>query len=183
MLNIYLKFDFNALCKKVLDDTFAENRLNFTMDRLGEITILDNLSENELNDLSHKLGQYGISIVENQKSIQIEKVKEAIKEMVLTEQRLVVKSSVYLSEKLNTSYGHISNLFTEITNTSIENYIIIQKIEYAKQLLNSSSLTLTEIAFKLKYSSVAHLSTQFKNTTGLTPSGFKRIISKRRKQL
>lgn len=74
----------------------------------------------------------------------------------------------------------MSNLFSEVTYTSIENFIILQKIEYTKQLIINSQLTLTEIAFKLNYSSVAHLSTQFKNTTGITPSAFQRIINRRR---
>ena len=100
--------------------------------------------------------------------------------MILSEEVIMVKSSVFLAEKLNHSYGYISNLFSEITYTSIENFIIIQKIEFAKQLLTINELNLTEIAFKLNYSSVAHLSTQFKNTTGITPSAFQRIITKRK---
>jgi len=91
-----------------------------------------------------------------------------------------IKSSVYLAEKLSHSYGYLSNLFSEITFTSIENFIIMQKIEYTKQLIIKNQLSLTEIAFHLNYSSVAHLSTQFKNTTGITPSAFQRIIKKRR---
>lgn len=87
---------------------------------------------------------------------------------------------MYLAEKLNHSYGYISNLFSELTYTSIENYIILQKIEYTKQLIINNQLSLTEIAYKLNYSSVAHLSTQFKNTTGITPSAFQRIIKRRR---
>ena len=100
--------------------------------------------------------------------------------MVNSEEPLAVKSSVYLTEKLNHSYGYLSNLFSEVTYTSIENFIIIQKIELAKSLILKSQLNLTEIAFKLNYSSVAHLSTQFKNTTGITPSAFQRIILKRK---
>ena len=110
----------------------------------------------------------------------VQKIKDAIIEMIQTEETVMVKSSVFLSEKLNHSYGYISNLFSEITYTSIENFIIIQKIELAKQLLIINELNLTEIAFKLNYSSVAHLSTQFKNTTGITPSAFQRIIAKRK---
>ena len=87
---------------------------------------------------------------------------------------------MYLAEKLNHSYGYLSNLFSDVTYTSIENFIIIQKIELAKQLMIGNQLTLTEIAYRLNYSSVAHLSTQFKNTTGITPSAFQRIITKRR---
>lgn len=100
--------------------------------------------------------------------------------MVFNDEAPNVKSSVYLAEKLDHSYGYLSNLFSEVTYTSIENFIIIQKIEYAKQLISKNDLTLTEIAFKLNYSSVAHLSSQFKNTTGITPSSFQRIMTKRR---
>ena len=97
-----------------------------------------------------------------------------------SEKALNIKTSVYLAEKLEHSYGYLSNLFSEITYTSIENFIILQKIEYAKQLILTTNFSLTEIAFKLNYSSVAHLSSQFKNTTGITPSAFQRIISKRK---
>jgi AraC-like DNA-binding protein len=81
---------------------------------------------------------------------------------------------------LNYNYSYISNVFSEVTYTSIENFIILQKIELAKQLIIANELTLTEIAYNLNYSSVAHLSTQFKNTTGITPSAFQRIVSKRK---
>jgi AraC-like DNA-binding protein len=91
-----------------------------------------------------------------------------------------VKTSVYLADKLGFSYGFLSNFFSEVTYTSIKNFINLQKIEYAKQLIINEELSLTEIAFKLNYSSVAHLSAQFKNTTGITPTAFQRIITKRR---
>ena len=180
MLNVYLRFDFNAICKKIVQKALADLELKFSMERFGEVHFTEKMSDAKFQQVTDSLNEYGISIVENQKSIVIEKIKEVINQMVFSDDRLAVKSSVYLSEKLNMSYGHISNLFSEITYTSIENYIIIQKIEYAKQLITSTTLTLTEIAFKLNYSSVAHLSTQFKNTTGLTPSAFQRIIQKRR---
>ena len=102
--------------------------------------------------------------------------------MVKSEEPISVKISIYLSEKLNHSYGYLSNLFSEITYSSIENFIIIQKIELAKELINAGDMNLTEIAFRLNYSSVAHLSTQFKNTTGITPSAFQRIILKRKEK-
>ena len=101
--------------------------------------------------------------------------------MVFNEDVVInVKSSVYLADTLEHSYGYLSNLFSEVTYTSIENFIILQKIEFAKQLIIKQEFSLTEIAFRLNYSSVAHLSTQFKNTTGITPSAFQRIIAKRR---
>jgi AraC-like DNA-binding protein len=92
---------------------------------------------------------------------------------------VIVKSSAYISDRVGQSYAYLSNLFSEVTYTSIENFIILQKIEYTKQLIINEGLSLTEIAFKLNYSSVAHLSTQFKNTTGITPSAFFKIIKKR----
>ena len=130
--------------------------------------------------LTEELKEYGIDIIENQKSVLVQKIKDTIIEMIHSPELVNVKSSVYLAEKLSHSYGYLSNLFSDVTYTSIENYIILQKIEYAKQLIVSSDLSLTEIAFQLNYSSVAHLSTQFKNVTGITPSAFQRIITKRR---
>ena len=112
----------------------------------------------------------------------VQKIKDAIVEMVFSEKGVNVKASVYLAEKLNHSYGYMSSLFSEVTYTSIENFIILQKIERAKQLIINDKMTLTEIAYKLNYSSVAHLSTQFKNTTGITPSQFQKIIQKRREK-
>lgn len=108
------------------------------------------------------------------------KIKDAIVELVFSENNISVKASIYISEKLNHSYGYLSNLFSEITYTSIENFIIIQKIEYAKELMISNKYSLTEISLRLNYSSVAHLSSQFKNITGLTPSLFLKMISKRK---
>jgi AraC-like DNA-binding protein len=110
----------------------------------------------------------------------VQKIKDAIVELISSE-GISVKASIYISEKLNHSYGYLSNLFSEITHTSIENFLIIRKIEFAKELIISKKLSFTEIAYRLNYSSVAHLSTQFKNTTGMTPSQFQKIISLRRK--
>ena len=90
------------------------------------------------------------------------------------------KISSYLAEKLDQNYYYLANLFSEVTYTSIENFVIMQKIERAKQLMTIDQLTLTEISYKLNYCSVAHLSSQFKKTTGLTPSAFQRIINRRR---
>lgn len=139
------------------------------------------MSPEKLNLFSKLLDPYGIEIVKNQKTILIQKIKDTIVDMVFNENISVnVKSSVYLSEKLKYSYGHLSTLFSEVTYTSIENFIILQKIEFAKQLIISNELSLTEIAFKLNYSSIAHLSSQFKNITGMTPSAFQRVIIKRK---
>ena len=180
-MKVFVKFNFNTICNKVLEDKLNELDVKFRILGFGEIEFLENLTDKQKQNLHILLNNYGIEVVENEKIILVQKIKDTIIEMVFnSDEVLNIKTSVYLAEKLKHSYGHLSNLFSEITYTSIENYIILQKIEYAKQLILTTNLSLTEIAFKLYYSSVAHLSTQFKNTTGITPSAFQRIISKRR---
>ena len=179
-MKLFLKFDFNTVCKKVLEDKLKELNLKHKIIAFGEVEFFENPSQEVLNTLSEGLQEYGIEVIENQKTVLVQKIKDAISELVFSEDAPNVKSSVYLAENLNHSYGYLSNLFSEVTYTSIENYIILQKIEYTKQLIVNNKLSLTEIAYKLNYSSVAHLSTQFKNTTGITPSAFMRIITKRR---
>jgi AraC-like DNA-binding protein len=180
-MKVFIKFDFNSICKKVLEEKLEEHQIKHKVLGFGEIEFLEKLSSERLKEFSNSISPYGIEIVENQKSILIQKIKDTIVDIIYNEEANInVKSSVYIAEKIGHSYGYLSNLFSEITYTSIENFIIIQKIEYTKQLINSNQLSLTEIAFKLNYSSVAHLSSQFKNTTGITPSAFQRIIKKRR---
>ncbi|QTD36497.1 helix-turn-helix transcriptional regulator [Polaribacter batillariae] len=180
-MKIFIKFDFTAICNKVLKDTLETFNIKYKTLSFGEIEFLEKVSKEQLTALNETLKEYGSEIVENQKSILVQKIKDTIIDMVFNEDSHInVKSSVYLSEKLEHSYGYLSNLFSEVTFTSIENFIILQKIEYTKQLIIKNELTLTDIAYKLNYSSVAHLSTQFKNTTGITPSAFQRIITKRR---
>lgn len=180
-MKVFIKFDFNTACKKILKEKLDECQIKHRILGFGEVEFLERVSAEKLDLFSKSLDSYGIEIVKNQKAILIEKIKETIIDMVFNEDTsLSVKSSVYLSEKLNYSYGHLSSLFSEVTYTSIENFIILQKIEYAKQLIINNQLSLTEIAFKLNYSSIAHLSSQFKNITGITPSSFQRIITRRR---
>ncbi|WP_159949489.1 helix-turn-helix domain-containing protein [Polaribacter septentrionalilitoris] len=180
-MKIFITFDFTALCNKVLEEKLCDLDIKYKMLSFGEVEFLEKISKEKLTHLNNSLKEYSCSIIENEKIILVQKIKDTIIDMVYNNDNDIhVKSSVYLSEKLNQSYGYLSNLFSEVTFTSIENYIILHKIEYTKQLITNSNLTLTEIAYKLNYSSVAHLSTQFKNTTGITPSAFQRIITKRR---
>ena len=180
-MKIFVKFNFNVICNKVLEDKLNELDVKFRILGFGEVEILQKLTNEQEQNLHILFKDYGIDVIENEKIILVQKMKDAIREIVFsTDEALNIKTSVYLAEKLGHSYGYLSNLFSEITYTSIENFIILQKIEYAKQLILTTDLSLTEIAFNLNYSSVAHLSTQFKNTTGITPSTFQRIISKRK---
>ena len=124
--------------------------------------------------------------MDDRKSILIEKIKNVIVEYVHYadhDEPLKINFSNYLAGKLNHDYTYLSNLFSEVQGTTIEHFIIIHKIERVKELLVYDELNLTEIAYKLHYSSVAHLSTQFKKITGLTPSHFKQLRNKRRNTL
>lgn len=182
-MKLFIKFDINTICSLFLKHNLDQHNVNFTTLGFGEIEINDNLDADALESLKNKLTPCGFEIVENQKSVLVQKIKDAIIELVFMEDNNNYKSSVFLAEKLNHSYGYLSNVFSEVTYSSIENFIILQKIERAKQLIIINEMSLTEIAFLLNYSSVAHLSTQFKNTTGITPSAFQRIIKKRRENL
>ncbi|SMO92364.1 transcriptional regulator, AraC family [Chryseobacterium rhizoplanae] len=178
---MYVKFDFNALCKKVLDEKLKEHGLKYRLLNFGEVEFYEPLTKEQHSLFKQNLEDYGIEIIESQKTALVQKIKDAIVELVFSDEIILVKASIYISEKLNHSYGYLSNLFSEVAYTSIENFIILQKIEHAKALIIRNKQSLTEIAHKLNYSSVAHLSTQFKNTTGITPSQFQKIIGKRRR--
>ncbi|KPH13867.1 AraC family transcriptional regulator [Chryseobacterium sp. ERMR1:04] len=180
-MKMYVKFDFNALCKKILDEKLKEHGLKYRLLNFGEVEFYESLTQEQHSIFKKNLEDYGIEIIESQRTALIQKIKDAIVELVFSEETIQVKASIYIAEKLNHSYGYLSNLFSEVTYTSIENFIMLQKIEYAKELIISNKQSLTEIALKLNYSSVAHLSTQFKNMTGVTPSQFQKIIIKRRK--
>lgn len=178
---INFKYDIHKACTKIISDHLEELEMSYSFNGLGEIKINGDITEEELDFLRERLIPYGITVMNSQKESLVQKIKDVIVEMIYLEEKLPVsKTSTYLSEKLNLSYGYLSNLFSEETFSTIENFIILQKIERAKELLISGEHNLTEIAYKLNYSSVAHLSNQFKKTTGLTPSTFQRIISRRK---
>lgn len=180
-MKMYVKFDFNTLCRKVLEDKLRDQGLKYRLINSGEVELYESLTQEQCKAFKENLGDYGIEIIESQKTALVQKIKDAIMELVASDEIIPVKASIYIADKLNHSYGYLSNLFSEIANTSIENFIIIQKIEYTKDLIISGKHNLTEIAQILNYSSVAHLSTQFKNMTGLTPSQFQKIVTMRRK--
>lgn len=155
--------------------------IKYELLEFGEIEISDSVSDESFTELQNSLERYGIEIINNQKSQLVQRIKDTIIEMIYEKDKLPTSTiSNYLADKLNLSYGYIANVFSEYTYTSIENFIIIQKIERAKKLIVEDGLTLTEVSYKLNYSSVAYLSAQFKKVTGLTPSMFKRIVDRRR---
>jgi YesN/AraC family two-component response regulator len=181
-MKLYLKFDSNIAFKKILQEQLDKLQMEYTYLGFAEIEIDDSVTSGGIRELNASLNDYGIEIVETQKSILVQKIKDAIVEMVYMTDKPVTSNSVYLSEKLKQRYGYLSLLFSEVTFTSIENYILLQKMERAKQLISTNELTFSEIAYMLNYSSVAFFSNQFKSVTGLTPSAFQRIINKRREK-
>lgn len=182
-LRFYIKFDITRTCKAILEDIADSVQVPYNIEGNNDIEFKKPLSKEQYDLLTAGFSKYYIDIIDNQKTALVQKIKDTIVEMVWNEEDLPnVTTSSYLSSKLHHSYGYLSNLFSEVTFTSIENFIIIQKIERAKQLLLSGTHTLTEISYLLNYSSVAHLSNQFKKTTGLTPSSFQRIIKLRKEK-
>jgi len=179
-MKLYLKFDTNVALKKIVQEQLDKLQMKYDYLGFAEIEINETITSEKMRELDTCLNSYGIQIVENQKSVLVQKIKDTIIEMVYSEDKLPISNSIYLSEKLKQRYGYLSSVFTEITYTSIENFILLQKAERAKQLISTNEYTFTEIAYALNYSSVAHFSNQFKGTTGITPSAFQRIMNKRR---
>jgi YesN/AraC family two-component response regulator len=152
----------------------------FTVVELGEVETPEEISPQKLQEFKVALLRFGLELMEDKKIMLIEKIKTIIIEMIhYSDEPRLLNFSNYLSEKLDYDYHYLSNLFSEVKGTTIEHYIISHKIERAKELLIYNELSLTEIAEKLHYSNVAHLSNQFKKVTGLTPTFFKKMRYKR----
>jgi AraC-like DNA-binding protein len=171
-------------CKMVVKSELESLGLHYTVVELGEAEIKEDISTNKRDQLNIALKKSGLELIDDKKSMLIEKIKNIIIELVhYSEDQLKINLSDYLSEKLNYDYTYLANLFSEVQGTTIEKFFINHKIEKVKELLVYDELNLKEIAFKLHYSSVSHLSSQFKKVTGLTPSHFKQIKQKRRTPL
>ena len=151
---------------------------------LGEVELENELTETQYQKFSATLKEYGFEIIDKSNARIIEKIKNIIIELVhRSDETMKINYSAYIEEKLKKKYNYLSNLFSEIEGITIEQFIIFQKIEKVKELLVYDELSLSQIADKLGYSSVAYLSTQFKKTTGLTPSYFKSVKDKKRLSL
>jgi AraC-like DNA-binding protein len=154
--------------------------LHFVVVDLGEVEVLEDLSTEQLGQLDKALRTSGLELMEDRKGILIERIKNVIIEMVhQTDEIIRTPFSEFLSNKLNQDYTFLANLFSEMQGTTIEQFIIAHKIERIKELIIYDELNITEIAFKMNYSNVAHLSNQFKKATGLSPSHFKLLKEKR----
>jgi len=171
-------------CQMVVKSELEKLGLHHTKVELGETEIMEELSAEQRETLGTSLKKIGLELLDDKKNIMVERIKTLIIELVyFNEDQIKTNLSDYLSEKLNHNYTYLSNLFSEIKGTTIEKYYLSNKIEKVKELLVYDELSLTEIAYKLHYSSVAHLSNQFKKMTGLTPSHFKNLKNKTRNAL
>ena len=171
-------------CKMVVKEELTKLGLHFTSVELGEAEVLENISVKQHDQIRIALLKSGLELMDDKKSVLIQKIKNVIIELVhYSEEPLTINFSEYLSQQLHHDYTYLANLFSEVQGTTIEKFLIAHKIERVKELLVYNELNLTEIAYKLHYSSVAHLSAQFKKVTGLTPSHFKQLKNKRRSML
>ena len=168
-------------CKMSVKSELKKLGLHFIVVELGEADIMEDISAEQLDHLNAGLKNNGLELIDDNRSILVEKIKTIIIELVhYTDEQNKLNLSDYLSTKLNHNYTYLANLFSEVKGTTIEQFHLAHKIERVKELLVYDELNLTEIANKLHYSSVAHLSNQFKKMTGLTPTHFKNLKNKRR---
>lgn len=175
---------FTKLCKEMVKEEFNKLDLTYIFIELGEVEIMEELNHEQMDTLKEGLEKYGFEIMEDKKSVMIEKIINVIIEMIhMNDKPPKFKISNYLSQKLNHNYIYMSNIFSEIKGTTIEQFIINHKIEKVKELLIYDELTLSQISDQLGYSSVAYLSNQFKKITGLTLSNFKDLKHKSRKPI
>jgi AraC-like DNA-binding protein len=171
-------------CIVSVKDTLEKLGLKYESVTLGEIVLLSQVSDQEMLDLKNNLLLSGFVILEDKKNILVEKIKKIILEMIHYEDSLPQTNiSYYIADKLNYDYTYLANIFSEIKGSTIEHFIIAHKIERVKELLQDNELSITDISYKMNYSSVAHLSGQFKKITGVTPSFFKRQKIKIRNKL
>jgi AraC-like DNA-binding protein len=168
-------------CKAAVKDELKKLGLHFIMVDLGEVDIMENINPEVREKVKIALFNSGFELMDDKRAMLIERIKNIIIEMVHHSEAIIKTNfSDYLSEKLNHDYTYLANLFSEVQGITIEQFIISHKIERIKELIIYGELNITEIAWKMNYSSVAHLSNQFKKITGLSPSHFKQLKDKRR---
>lgn len=183
-MKLYIKNMVCIRCKMVVKEELTKLGIGYTTVDLGEADITTPFTAELHDQFKVALLHSGLELMDDKKSILIQRIKNVIVELVhYSEEPLIVNFSVHLSDQLQHDYTYMANLFSEVTGITIEKFIIAHKIERVKELLVYNELNLTEIAYLMHYSSVAHLSAQFKKVTGLTPSHFKKLKEKRRSML
>ncbi len=180
-MRIFIQNMVSLRCKLMVKSELDKLGVRYSVVELGEVEIIGKLSQKKQELLKVSLHEIGLELMDDKKAMLIEKIKNVIVEMVHYADELPATNfSDYLSKKLNIDYTQLSSIFSKTKGITIEHYIMLHKIEKVKELLIYDELSLTEIAFKLNYSSPAHLSTQFKKVTGLTPTFFKSMKNRGR---
>lgn len=180
-MKLFIKYMVSQRCKMVVKEELKKMGLHYMVVDLGEVEIMETLQDTQWQTLKEALMVSGLELMDDKRTILIEKIIHVIMEMIHTSEELpIVNYSNHISEKLHYDYTYLSNLFTEIKGITIQQFIILHKIERIKELIIYDELNITEIAWKMNYSSVAHLSNQFKKITGFSPTHFKQLKQKRR---
>jgi AraC-like DNA-binding protein len=183
-MRLYIKYMVSLRCKMIVRDELEKLGLRYVSLDLGMVEVLEDITAAQREQLGIALMKSGLELLEDNKSILIEKIKGVIIEMIHYADELPkVNYPDYISEKLQYDYTYLANTFSEVKGITIQQFIIVHKIEKVKELLMYGQLNLTEISYKLHYSSVSHLSNQFKKITGLSPSFYKRMQKNRSKNL
>ena len=183
-MKLYIKYMVSNRCKMAVKEELKKLGLHFIVVDLGEVEIMETITPDQREKLKISLFDSGLELMDDKRAVLIEKIKNIIIDMVHhSDEMIKTNFSDYLSEKLNHDYTYLANLFSEVQGCTIEHFIINHKIERIKELIIYDELNITEIAWKMNYSSVAHLSNQFKKVTGLSPSHFKQLKDKRRSQI
>ena len=171
-------------CKMMVKEELKKLGIRYISVDLGEVEMMDDITEDQHIQIKKALMKSGLELMTDKRAMLIEKIKNVVIEMIhYTSELPKINFSEFLSEKLDYDYTYLANLFSETEGTTIEQFILHHKIERVKEFIIYDELSLTEIAAKLHYSSVSHLSNQFKKITGLTPSFFKSLKVKRRNAL
>jgi len=181
---LYIKYMVSLRCKIMVRDELTKLGIEYAVVELGVVELMQPITQEQHDFLGTALLKFGLELLDDQKSILVEKIKNVIVEMIhYTDEIPLTNFSDYLTEKLDYDYTYLSNLFSEVKGYTIQHYVIIHRIERAKELILYDELNISEISYKLNYSSVAHFSNQFKKVTGLTPSFYKKLKNKRKHNL
>jgi len=179
-MKLYIKYMVSLRCKMLVKEELNRLGLKYVVVDLGAVEVMGDITQDQHDTLKTNLLKSGLELLDNKKAILIEKIINVIVEMIHYSDEMPKENySDFISEKLNYDYTYLSNIFSEVKGVTIQQFIIVHKIERVKELLLYDELNLSEIAYKLNYSSVAHLSNQFKKVTGLSPSYYKQLKQKR----
>ncbi|MEI6408672.1 MAG: helix-turn-helix domain-containing protein [Bacteroidota bacterium] len=183
-MKLYIKYMVSLRCKMLVKEELKKLGLRYVLLDLGMVEVLEDITLEQRTELRDNLLKSGLELLDDKRSVLIEKIKNVIIEMIhYSDEVPKVNYSDYISEKLGYDYTYLANTFSEVKGITIQQFIINHKIERVKELLLYNEMNLTEIAYMMHYSSVAHLSNQFKKITGLSPSFYKQLKQKRKGNL